>query len=688
MTKQGGVGRGDRIRSFARTALSIVVGFGLACGAALAATTDVPSHSLQDRPATPPPDEAALQPKAATRAADEPMLEHADPIASYTLRASLDPTTHQVKGEGTIVWRNASSVPQSEIFLHLYLNAFKNERTSYRRQRARGFRGGDSMADYGWIRVSKLYARELSAELWSGADKHTADDPDDETDIRVPLPRAIEPGQTLTMDVAWVSDLPSVTLRTGFDGSFHMVAQWFPKVAKLEPDGTWAHFPFYRFSEFYADYGTYDVTIDTPERFVVGATGRLEKETAANGRIERRYVQTDVHDFAFTAWDQFKEVTATTADGVALRCLYPPGYDRVATIELDTVRYGLEHLGAAYGKYPYGTVTIVHPPRGAEEAGGMEYPTLITTGGEWYSPETGARNVESVTIHELGHQWFYGLVATNEHASPFLDEGLNSYAEGVAMEARYGAASGARLFGALELSIPNAHRAAAAEAEHNDAVSQSAARFASGGDYGALVYSRTATILRTLGNVYGVDRMRDAIGVYTRRYRFKHPGPFELVTVIGQVVGPRAALTFQQAIFDRGWVDYAIGDISSGDDDPATGVYGDPDKPDAIPTTKGLYRAHVLVRRRGTLVFPVDVDLIADDGFTERRSWNGEGSTYDIEYVGDHRIVSAVVDPEHRVLLDDNLLDNAASVKGRSLAPRVLERGTFAAELLLQLLAP
>ena len=236
--------------------------------------------------------------------------------------------------------------------------------------------------------------------------------------------------------------------------------------------------------------------------------------------------------------------------------------------------------------------------------------------------------------------------------------------------------------------VPERVPRAAAEVEHNDAVATSAARFATGGDYGSLVYSRTATTLLTLGNVYGVDRVREAIGVYTRRYRFKHPGPFDLVTVIGQVVGPDAALMFKNAIFDKGWVDYAIGDISSGPDDPATGVFGDPDKPGEGPATQGLFRARVLVRRRGTLVFPVEVELVGDDGWSERRTWDGDGTSHEFSYVGDHRVVSAVVDPDHRVLLDDDLLDNAGAVRGRAIAPRVLERGTFAAELLLQLLAP
>src|SRR5262249_55780240 len=159
-------------------------------------------------------------------------------------------------------------------------------------------------------------------------------------------------------------------------------------------------------------------------------TGRLTGDVRTEkGRAVRRYVQEDVHDFAFTAWAGFRELQAKSEDGaVAIRCLYPPGFDEAARVEVEAARCGLTYFGKADGRYPSTTLTLVHPPDGADEAGGMEYPTLITTGGPFYLPYTGAHGIELLTLHELGHQWFYGLVATDEHAWPFLDEGVNSYA--------------------------------------------------------------------------------------------------------------------------------------------------------------------------------------------------------------------------------------------------------------------
>ena len=136
------------------------------------------------------------------------------------------------------------------------------------------------------------------------------------------------PGETLTIDVSWDAKMPSIVERAGYWDDFYLVAQWFPKLARLEPTGEWRHFPFYHLTEFYSDFGTYDVTIDVPAGVVVGATGTRVSSSSDKGRTIVRYHQADVHDFAWTAWSSFREQNADV-DGVR-NCLYPPGYDAVA----------------------------------------------------------------------------------------------------------------------------------------------------------------------------------------------------------------------------------------------------------------------------------------------------------------------------------------------------------------------
>ena len=670
-----------------RRLLEIAVGLGIAWAAARATqpspSTPAPPPSADPLAATPPSIARAAIPAPVGPAYDDDaaMTGHPEAVAGYTLRASLDPAKHTLHGEGRIVWKNASRAPVSELWVHLYMNGFKNDKTLFQRVPIDGFRGTDTATGFGHITVKRFAVREMEGQdLWPGADKTSPGDPDDETDIRVPLPRPVEPGASITADVVWDEQLPPLTFRTGYLDNFHFVGQWFPKIARLEPDGHFTHFAFHHLSEFYADFGAYDVTIDTPDSMIVGATGRLEGEVRTSGRIERRYVQEDVHDFAFTAWDAFRELTGKSNDGkVALRCLYPAGHERAAEIEMDTARFGLDYFGKAFGRYPYETLTMVHPPEGAEEAGGMEYPTLITTGGGWYEPYLGARLIDIVTIHELGHEWFYGLVATDEHAFPFLDEGLNSYAEADSMEARFPGSSALKS-GNLEVSLWAVGRLGSIERFPNAPIAQPAPSFATGGDYGALVYQRTASILGTLGGVYGQDLVRRAIGRYTRRYRFEHPGPAELIGVVDEVVGHDAAQNLRAALFDRASVDYAVSTFESALSEAPHGIFGDPAHPAAAPAAPpGAWTGYVLLRRRGALRFPVDVELHEEDGTVQRVRWEAREPVERLPYTGKSRLVAVVIDPEHRVLLDENLANNAKR-RGQSLGGPVLERLLYAAE--------
>ncbi len=362
--------------------------------------------------------------------------------------------------------------------------------------------------------------------------------PEDETDVRVPLPREVPPGGEITLEVAFDDQLPGVVERTGHAGRFCMVGQWFPKIARLERDGRWAHFPFHHLAEFYADFGTYDVTLDVPEAFTLGATGTLLESVVTNHRRVERHVQRDVHDFAWTAWDEF-ETLHDTIDGVHVTLLHPPGYARVAERELAALRFAIPYFSARYGAYPYGELTVVHPPREADEAGGMEYPTLITSGGRWWTP-AGVREPELVTIHELGHQWFYGLVANDERAWPMLDEGINQFVEVDAMGAWLGAGSLADLWG-FELGDADVQAVGGNMAVHDEPVAQAANAFSSGANYQRLVYARTAAVLETLARVYGRDAVGHALGVYARRYRFAHPTPDDWLAVFHETMGPHVA---------------------------------------------------------------------------------------------------------------------------------------------------
>jgi hypothetical protein len=600
---------------------------------------------------------------------DAHLPAHAEDVADYTLRATLDPQAHTVHGAGTIRWTNTSRAAVHDLWLHLYLNAFKNDRSAFMRERVGG-RGSAPPDDWGWIDVRALALRTddgPSVDLLPGLETKRGGD-DDETDAHVALPRDVRPGEAITLDVVFDDKLPAIVERTGYRGTFHMVGQWFPKIARLERDGTWSHFVFHHLAEFYSDFGTYDVTLDVPEGYTVGATGPAVESHVGGGRRVERHVQADVHDFAWTAWNLW-HTKRERVDGVDVTVLYPPGFDDVAARDLDAVRFTLPYDGARYGPYPYGVLTVVHPQQDAAEAGGMEYPTLITSSGAWWTP-AGARIPEIVTVHELGHQWFYGLVATNEVLWPVLDEGVNQFAEADTMAKWKGPSSAVDL---LRLSASDAavDGVTSSTSAHDEPVAQPAYAFSTGGNYGRLVYGRTAAILATLAAVYGDDAVARALGRYARRFRFEHPVPSDLVGAFAEVLGEQPAATLGTALFDEGWVDYAADGAWSG------------------PADDGGWQGSVVVRRRGTLVLPVDVELLLADGTTRRERWDGHGDWKRFPWHGPVALQGAVVDPDHRILIDERLSNNhAATATGGGSTRRALERLTYWAELALQALSP
>jgi hypothetical protein len=297
----------------------------------------------------------------------------------------------------------------------------------------------------------------------------------------------------------------------------------------------------------------------------------------------------------------------------------------------------------------------------------MEYPTLITTGGAWHESYW-SRAVEYVTVHELGHQWFYGLLGSNEQRWPFLDEGLNSYAESVALSEFFGTTTSATPLG-LPLSGEALRRFVMLARPHDLPLALPATAYPSLREVGGVVYQRTALLFQTLANVYGEAELAQALRRYTARYRFGHPTPEDLLAVLGETLSEAALANVRGVMFEGQSVDYELGGLESA----------------RLPD--GQVESRVLVNRHGELRFPVTLALRTALGETFSERWDGSERFRVFSHRGPSPIVSAVIDPEHRVLLDENLLDNAASLSP-SAPLGLFERSAAALQWLGALLGP
>jgi hypothetical protein len=449
----------------------------------------------------------------AARAEDRAPADHA-----YALRARLDPERGHVEGHAAIRFRNHSTRALHELMFHLYPNAFAHLRTVFMREGGAAIRGG-RLTRKGGIDVTSLVLAD-GTDLLARADLALLKD--DATQMRVPLPAPLQPGATLLLSVDFRVRLPSLLARMGRAGEFFMIAQWFPKLARLEPDGRWASFPYHGLGEFYADFADYDLTVEVPARYRVAAPGRrVELRELAGGARRERYLLPNAIDVAWAA-DPHLRRTRLPADGLQIDVYAPPGHAALARCQAELMRDGLAELGARLGPYPHDRIVLVLPPAGARGAFGMEYPGLMVGAlATWHGRLNPAASVihDLVTAHELAHQWFPMLAASDEVTAPVLDEGLAQWLGLHLIRERH--RFWLRLLG-LPVDVFVAPRAAYSSARNTPSSLLPAHRYRAS-QLAPAVYLRPALALERIRRTWGEPRLWSALGRYARAHRFGHP---------------------------------------------------------------------------------------------------------------------------------------------------------------------
>lgn len=586
-------------------------------------------------------------------------LEAAAPhVANYRIEATYDATARTVTGHEVLTWRNTTSDTAPDLYFHLYLNAFANNRSSFVRE------AGESWADWlelhphgwGYIVVKSLHigGTELSDRIRF---VHPDDDNiDDRTVFRLPLDTPLPPGGVLDVEIDFVAQLPKLVARSGYAGPFAFVAQWFPKIGVYE-DGHWNCHQYHLNTEFFADFGSYDVTLTLPRESVVGATGVLQESHEDGATKTLHFTADGVHDFAWAADPRF-QVIEQTVDGTLFRLLLQPNHRAQAARFLRAAQSAQERYQQWIGRYPYPQLTIVDPGPGGAAAGGMEYPTLITVGTAWWMPR-GLRLPEFLTVHEFGHQYWYGMVANNEFEEAWLDEGINSYVEGRIMDSVYGSGSYVDLFG-LRMDSLALQRLEYLQAPQYDPIVRRAWHFLDRSSYGAISYGKTALVFDTLQAYLGKDVLQRALAAYFQRWRFRHPRGADLLASMNESTGQDLSWYFNQVISGTGVLDYAVTRVNA-EELHGNGGYpltGGEVGAEVIPQkpVERQYHNEVVVERLGSVVVPVDVHITFDDGSTTGEHWDGRDRWKRFEYTGPQRVEWAVVDSPP---LDVNWLNNS-----------------------------
>jgi len=620
--------------------------------------------------------------------------------ANYDIDVTLDPAARTLTGRETLTWRNISPNLTSELQFHLYYNAWRNTRSTWMRERLLGRGAGlhnRAEEDWGWIDVTSMRLRGGAAggddlDLLRQAAFIAPDDgnPDDRTVLRVPLPVPVAPGETIDVEIEWTTRIPRPFARTGTVGDYFFLAHWFPKIGVLEADG-WNCHQFHTGTEFFSDYGVYDVRITAPSGWVVGATGRAQGVTDnGNGTATHAFHAEDVHEFAWTTSPDFLVVEDRfehpTLPPVDMRLLLQPEHVGQEERHFRPTRETLRLYGEWFGAYPWDHITIVDPAW-RSSSGGMEYPMFITAGTRWLAPAS-TDGPEEVTVHEAGHMFFQSGVGNNEMEHSWIDEGLDTYATARVMEQEFPFVRELRFFGGFvpwpQPDVPwdrviHGDRIAGYRAAARSDVQATPTYRYWPGTGSAITYNKSALYLHTLERHLGWDVVRRGMADFYRQWKFGHPKPNDFFDAMNGAAGEDLGWFFDQvhgssAVFDygiaalssrnaagRGWFDDGRYRDESGGRASADGGNGGVDSGAAT-----WYESLVTVRRYGDGIFPVEVVVEFADGTAERRRWDGQAQWTTYRFVRPSRAVTATVDPDRVLLLDIDFTNNSRTTRSRA----------------------
>ncbi len=513
---------------------------------------------------------------------------------NYVINVSLDDQKHILHGFEEIEYINNSPDDLEFIYFHLWPNAYKNNQTAFAKQKA-------LTNDHRYLFATKAqrgYIDSLDFKV-NGKPVEWKLDAEHIDICKIHLNQPLKSGQKITISTPFRVKIPDSYSRLGHVGQQYQITQWYPKPAVYDKDG-WHQMPYLDMGEFYSEFGTFDVSITLPENYVVAATGVLQNDqeqqfldsiayedwqTAlfrysidmqrSSPRTKTiRYIQEQVHDFAWFADKTYKVMFGEielphSGRTVKLEAFFN---DRSYEVWQDIIQYmqdAVYYYSLWIGDYPYDVVTVVD---GALSAGsGMEYPTITVLGG------SDKFSLELVTMHEIGHNWFYGILGTNERDHAWMDEGINSYYERRYISTKYPEKKITEMVPGLiessSLARWVADRTRISEIPYTDLYRQAYfmqarqnkdqpanlhADLFTYGNYFAMVYQKPAMIFKHLENYLGVNEFDRIMQLFFETWKFKHPQPDDLQNLFESETGKNLDWLFDGLINSDKKLQYSI----------------------------------------------------------------------------------------------------------------------------------
>nr|WP_320132525.1 M1 family metallopeptidase [uncultured Holophaga sp.] len=575
-------------------------------------------------------------------------------LASYRIQANLDWPGKRIEGRETISWRNGGTAPTSEFPLHLYLNAFKSPRSLFYRESEGRMADPALPSSWGYCQLKSV---KLGGQALQG---HYGED---ETVYWVKLGRPVQPGESIHLDIEWESLFPQIRCRSGYtpEGDFLMVAQWFPKVGVYLQD-RWICDAYHAFTEFFADFGVYDVELSVPNALLIAHTGAsipqgafdAKPDPSRKGHVLYTVHAEDVHDFAWAvmprgSWGLRKYIWRRDNRETEIFIYYRANHLIHVDRQLRALKAALRQANEGLFPYPYPVFSLVDVPQGVDE---MEYPTLVSASSKAFDPTGQRYGLEDTVIHEFAHQYFYGMLASNEVAEPWLDEGFASWFTAKVVDQDFQGFFNSRRFYADASTLDWADYW---QDPTGDSILRPGNQARDLRSYGRFAYSKPALMLAQLEAFLGRPVMEQVMAAYAKEMAFRHPTGQDFRRIAERVSGRDLSGFWRDFVQGTEVLDVIIEKVNVRDsldggwrETPRGMAFAPP-----VPVAPGS-QGSVTLQRRGGIQAPITLWVRLENRMEYRVTWDGQDrwATFDF----DSPVEAAILDPDGNYpLLKDRL---------------------------------
>ncbi len=572
------------------------------------------------------------------------------PPVSYIIDAQLFPEKRELQVVEIITWVNNSSAAVDNLRFHLYYNAFSSPKTTLMQEAGIHLKSKEESAalEFGGIEIKRIRligGKELTKKMHfvtpDGGNK------DDRTVMQVDLEESLEPMQSISMQIEFVLKIPEIFTSTGRAEDYYFMARWFARIGILQKDGNWLCQPYQHTPGFPPDYGDYKVSLTLPEEFIVGASGNLVKtEKNKNGTVSHFFEEKNIRDFTWAAYPYFTRVVEKIklkgrSRDTIVEVLVSPLHRHASHRYLQALKFALVFYAENLFPYPYRKITLVDPPLKGLMSGGMGYPTLISVGYIGSLPES-LKLPELVTIHGLGCQYWCGILGSEKLSEAWLNEGINTFFEMEIMDKYFKDAASYLDSGFIKIDAWEFIRLSYLSLLPMDKVRPYSWKFLNLSQYGNNVSARVGLFLRSLKNYLGQERMYNFFKFYAKKFKYQLFTTDDFIAAFNSLSDEDFSWAFDQFLKGEGRLDQAVYSIES------VKMGAGPDR----------YRnVAIFLRREG--YFPVELEIKFENGKKIKSFWKEREKWKMIETENDAPIEYAALDPEFKIVLDKNFLNNS-----------------------------